>query len=130
MWEGQCLGRAAPPAHPALRLWAGSGVQHTDGKLRHGEGGDYSALVPAVPVPSMLVLPECPSLRRVPQPDSHPHGHDRLSASFQAGAGVSAGDGGEDHVPRCQAPQEGLGYTAVKSIPVRAAGCQAALRPA
>lgn len=130
-----------PPSHPDLPLCSGSCTQSTDGKLRHGVRGRYNAHVPAAftsPCQTCLVLPACPSPRRVPHPDSHARGHGQLSTSFQAG--ISQRWWGWTTVCRlAKLPQEGWGTPlpnpslsgpqAAKPLSVPPRGCPPSLRP-
>lgn len=133
MLQPQSLGRAASPVPPCpsfldLRFYA---EYRWETEARGG--GHYSPHVlsmPRFPCQPWLVLSVCPSPWHVPHPDSHAHGHGQLSTSFQAGAGVSTGGERGNRVPPGQTPQEGLEHPPAESIPVKAAGCQAALRPA
>lgn len=131
-----------PPSHPDLPLCSGSCMQCTDGKLRHGERGHYSAHVPVAPTSpcqTCLILPACPSPRRVPHPDSHARGHGQLSTSFQAGTRVSAGGGGQPRAARPSSPRKGWGTPlpnpplsgpqAAKPLSVPPRGCPPSLRP-
>lgn len=90
-------------------------------------------------MPAWLVLPVCPSPWRMFPPDSHPHGHGQLSASFQAGASLSPG-GGDTVCRPAKPPQEGLGYPplpnpslsglwAAKPLSVPPGSCPPSLRP-